>query len=94
MGVALGYCIGSKLANPRKLFVDVDGDGSFNITFTKLTMVAEKRIPVKIILQQLTSFLCLVALTASICALVVFVSILQQRLTEVWKRFLLHLHFL
>ena len=35
----------------------------------------------------------LVVLTASLCALVVFVSILQQKSTEVQKRLLRHLHF-
>jgi len=50
MGVSLGYCIGAKLANDKKLCVSVDGDGSFNMTFTELKTVAEQNIPIKILL--------------------------------------------
>mmetsp|Transcript_13128 Transcript_13128/g.26316 ORF Transcript_13128/g.26316 Transcript_13128/m.26316 type:complete len:802 (-) Transcript_13128:1986-4391(-) len=50
MGVSLGYCIGAKLANNKKLCVSVDGDGSFNMTFTELKTVAEQGIPIKILL--------------------------------------------
>merc|ERR1712174_150709 len=47
MGVSLGYCIGAQLANPKKLVISVDGDGSFNMSFTELKTVAEEGIPVK-----------------------------------------------
>lgn len=50
MGVALGYCIGAKLANCDKIAIAVDGDGSFNMTFTELKTVAEQGIPIKIII--------------------------------------------
>lgn len=50
MGVSLGYCIGAKLANGKKLCISVDGDGSFNMTFTELKTVAEQGIPIKILL--------------------------------------------
>ncbi|KAL3916173.1 MAG: hypothetical protein SGILL_005301 [Bacillariaceae sp.] len=50
MGVSLGYCIGAKLANGKKLCISVDGDGSFNMTFTELKTVAEQNIPIKILL--------------------------------------------
>jgi acetolactate synthase-1/2/3 large subunit len=50
MGVALGYCIGAKLANCGKLVIAVDGDGSFNMTFTELKTVAEEKIPIKIMI--------------------------------------------
>jgi acetolactate synthase-1/2/3 large subunit len=50
MGVSLGYCIGAKLANDKKICVSVDGDGSFNMTFTELKTVAEQGIPIKILL--------------------------------------------
>ena len=50
MGVSLGYCIGAKLANDKKICVSVDGDGSFNMTFTELKTVAEQNIPIKILL--------------------------------------------
>jgi len=48
MGVALGFVIGCKLANGHKMCIAVDGDGSFNMTFTELKTVAEQNIPVKI----------------------------------------------
>jgi acetolactate synthase-1/2/3 large subunit len=50
MGVALGYVTGAKLANPNKMCIAVDGDGSFNMTFTELKTVAEHKIPIKIII--------------------------------------------
>merc|ERR1719272_2027545 len=50
MGVSLGYCIGAKLANDKKICISVDGDGSFNMTFTELKTVAEQNIPVKILI--------------------------------------------
>lgn len=50
MGVALGFCIGAKLANCGKLVIAVDGDGSFNMTFTELKTVAEQGIPIKIMI--------------------------------------------
>ena len=49
MGVSLGYSIGAKLANGRKIVISVDGDGSFNMTFMELKTLAEK-IPVKSLL--------------------------------------------
>jgi acetolactate synthase-1/2/3 large subunit len=50
MGVALGYVIGAKLANGNKMCISIDGDGSFNMTFTELKTVAEYNIPVKIMI--------------------------------------------
>jgi acetolactate synthase-1/2/3 large subunit len=50
MGVALGYAIGAQLANGKKMVIAVDGDGSFNMTFTELKTVAEQKIPVKIMI--------------------------------------------
>ena len=50
MGVSLGYCIGAKLANGGKIVISVDGDGSFNMTFTELKTLAEQKIAVKILL--------------------------------------------
>lgn len=50
MGVALGFIIGCKLANGEKMCIAVDGDGSFNMTFTELKTVAEQKIPVKILI--------------------------------------------
>eukprot|EP00978_Attheya_sp_CCMP212_P012909 scaffold32204_cov31-Attheya_sp.AAC.1 len=50
MGVALGYVIGTKLANGSKVVIAIDGDGSFNMTFTELKTVTEQGIPVKIMI--------------------------------------------
>jgi len=50
MGVSLGYCIGAKLANPTKMCISVDGDGSFNMTFTELKTIMEQNIPVKLMI--------------------------------------------
>jgi len=50
MGVSLGYCIGAQLANPTKICISIDGDGSFNMTFTELKTIAEQNIPIKIII--------------------------------------------
>ena len=50
MGVSLGYAIGAKLANPGKIVVSVDGDGSFNMTFTELKTLVEQGIPIKILI--------------------------------------------
>merc|ERR1711976_209004 len=45
-----GFVIGCKLANGHKICIAVDGDGSFNMTFTELKTVAEQKIPVKIMI--------------------------------------------
>jgi len=50
MGVSLGFSIGAKLANKMKRVVSVDGDGSFNMSFTELKTVAEEKIPVKLLI--------------------------------------------
>lgn len=50
MGVSLGFCIGAQLANGKKMCISVDGDGSFNMTFTELKTVAERNIPVKLLI--------------------------------------------
>jgi acetolactate synthase-1/2/3 large subunit len=50
MGVSLGFVIGAKLANGKKMCISVDGDGSFNMTFTELKTVAEQNIPVKLLI--------------------------------------------
>merc|ERR1711966_408319 len=50
MGVSTGYCMGAKLANPSKICISVDGDGSFNMTFTELKTIGEEKIPVKLLI--------------------------------------------
>lgn len=48
MGVGLPYAIGVQLANPNKLVLDIDGDGSFNHTLSDLKTVSEHNLPLKI----------------------------------------------
>jgi acetolactate synthase-1/2/3 large subunit len=50
MGVSTGYCMGAKLANPTKICISIDGDGSFNMTFTELKTIGEEKIPVKLMI--------------------------------------------
>jgi acetolactate synthase I/II/III large subunit len=50
MGVSLGYSIGAKLANGDKIVISVDGDGSFNMTFTELKTLMEQKIAVKLMI--------------------------------------------
>jgi acetolactate synthase-1/2/3 large subunit len=50
MGVSTGYAVGAKLANKDKMVISVDGDGSFNMTFTELKTIMEQGIPVKILI--------------------------------------------
>lgn len=50
MGVALGYAVGAKLAQPGKIVIAIDGDGSFNMSFVELKTVAEQKIPIKIMI--------------------------------------------
>merc|ERR1711966_146823 len=39
MGVSTGYAVGAKLAQMSKIVISVDGDGSFNMTFTELKTI-------------------------------------------------------
>ena len=50
MGVSTGYAIGAKLAQWGKIVISIDGDGSFNMTFTELKTIAEQKIPVRILI--------------------------------------------
>lgn len=50
MGVSTGFAIGAKLAQVGKTVISVDGDGSFNMTFTELKTIMEQGIPVKILI--------------------------------------------
>mmetsp|Transcript_19817 Transcript_19817/g.32876 ORF Transcript_19817/g.32876 Transcript_19817/m.32876 type:complete len:418 (-) Transcript_19817:75-1328(-) len=50
MGVSTGYAVGAKLAQGSKMVISVDGDGSFNMTFTELKTIMEQGIPVKIMI--------------------------------------------
>lgn len=50
MGVSTGYAVGAKLAQMGKIVISIDGDGSFNMTFTELKTIMEQGIPVKIMI--------------------------------------------
>jgi len=52
MGTGLPYAIGSQLANPDKLIIDVDGDGSFNHTMSDLKTIVENDLPIKIAIMN------------------------------------------
>ena len=49
MGYGLPAAIGAKLAKPLELVIDVDGDGSLNMTVQELATAAREKIPVKIV---------------------------------------------
>lgn len=48
MGVGVPFAIGSKLANPDKMVICIDGDSSFNMTSNELQTILENNIPIKI----------------------------------------------
>ena len=49
MGAGLPYSIGSQIANPSKLIINLDGDSSFNMTLNDLKTIKEYNLPIKII---------------------------------------------
>ena len=56
MGVGLPYAIGCQIANPDKLVIDIDGDGSFNHTLAELKTVQNYNLPIKIAIFNDTNF--------------------------------------
>ena len=52
MGVGLPYAIGCQIANPDKLVIDIDGDGSFNHTSSELKTVNNYNLPIKIAIMN------------------------------------------
>jgi acetolactate synthase-1/2/3 large subunit len=50
MGFGLPAAIGAQLANPGKLVIDVDGDGSIRMNYGELEMLTTYDIPVKVLL--------------------------------------------
>jgi acetolactate synthase-1/2/3 large subunit len=47
MGYGLPAAIGAQLAHPHALVVDIDGDGSFEMTCNQLIVAVQYRLPVK-----------------------------------------------
>ena len=50
MGSGLPYAIGTQIANPKKLVINLDGDSSFNMTLNDLKTIKEYNLPIKIII--------------------------------------------
>lgn len=49
MGAGLPYAIGAQIANPTATVIDLDGDGSFNMSLSDLITVARYKLPIKMI---------------------------------------------
>ena len=52
MGTGLPYSIGTQIANPDKLVIDIDGDSSFNMTLNDLKTIKEYKLPIKIVVMN------------------------------------------
>jgi len=52
MGVGLPFAIGCQIANPNKMVICIDGDGSFQMTSSDLMTLVEYNLPVKIIIMD------------------------------------------
>jgi len=55
MGTALPYAIGAKIANRSKTLIVIDGDQSFNMSFTDLKTLLQYNIHIKIIIMNNSS---------------------------------------
>lgn len=52
MGAGLGYAIGTQIANPDYLVINIDGDGSFNHTLSELKTISNYNLPIKIAIMN------------------------------------------
>ena len=52
MGAGLPYAIGCQIANPNSLVIDIDGDGSFNMTGMELITIKRYNLPIKIFIMN------------------------------------------
>lgn len=52
MGVGLPFAIGCQIAEPNKMIIDIDGDGSFNHTLSELKTVMNYNLPIKIAIMN------------------------------------------
>ena len=48
MGVGLPFAIGAKIANPKKIVIDIDGDASFLMTGNELATISKYNLDIKI----------------------------------------------
>lgn len=55
MNAAMGYTIGSQIANPNKLVIGILGDGSFNMAINELNTIKTYNLPVKIFIDNNSS---------------------------------------
>ena len=52
MGAGLPYAIGCQIANPKSLVIDIDGDGSFNMTGMELMTIKRYNLPIKVFIMN------------------------------------------
>jgi len=52
MGVSTPFAIGCQIANPNKLVISIDGDGSFQMTSSDLMTIKELGLPIKILIMD------------------------------------------
>ena len=52
MGSGLPFAIGTQLAHPNSRVINIDGDGSFNMTSVDLATVVNNKLPIKIALMN------------------------------------------
>lgn len=52
MGFGLPAALGAACANPGKIVVDIDGDGSFLMNIQELATIAVEKLPVKIVIMN------------------------------------------
>lgn len=52
MGVGLPFAIGSQIAKPEHMVIDIDGDGSFNHTSAELKTIENYKLPIKIMVMN------------------------------------------
>jgi acetolactate synthase I/II/III large subunit len=55
MGVSLGFAVGAQLADPSKLVISIDGDGSFNMSNIELKTIMSLNLPIKILVVNNSS---------------------------------------
>jgi acetolactate synthase-1/2/3 large subunit len=50
MGFGLPAAIGTQIAKPGEVVVDIDGDSSFNMTLTELSTAVQYKLPIKVVI--------------------------------------------
>jgi acetolactate synthase I/II/III large subunit len=52
MGFGLPAAIGAQMGRPDKTVIDIDGDGSFQMTLTEIGTAVEQQLPVKVVIMN------------------------------------------